>query len=48
MEPSLIDAYVLALHERLRGRPDAADVADEVADHLREHSDRLIASGAHR
>jgi hypothetical protein len=45
MERDLIDTYVGALRGRLRWRPDVADVVDEVADHLREHAERLLASG---
>jgi hypothetical protein len=46
VEGDLIEAYVAALQEHLRWRPDVVDVVDEVADHLREHVDRLVASGA--
>ncbi|MBI4939443.1 MAG: hypothetical protein HY830_01700 [Actinobacteria bacterium] len=45
MEPDLIDTYVAALRARLRWRVDVDDVADEAADHLREHADRLVAQG---
>jgi hypothetical protein len=45
VEASLIDAYVVALHARLRWRPDVDDVLDEVTDHLRERADRLVAQG---
>lgn len=45
MDHELIDAYVEALRHSLRWRVDVDDVADEAADHLREHVDRLVASG---
>ena len=45
MEHDLIDAYIEALRRTLRWRTDIADVADEVADHLKENVARLVASG---
>lgn len=45
MEPDLIDTYIAALRAQLRWRADADDVADEAADHLREHTNRLVAQG---
>jgi len=45
VEPDLIDAYIVALRERLGRRRDADDIVDEVADHMREHADRLVARG---
>jgi hypothetical protein len=45
MEPGLIDAYVHELRGKLRWHPDADNLADEVADHLREHAERLTAQG---
>ena len=46
MEPDLIEEYVGALHTRLAWRPDARDIADEVADHLRERAESLVAQGS--
>lgn len=45
MEPGLIDDYVAALREHLRWRRDVDDLADEVADHLYERADCLVAQG---
>jgi hypothetical protein len=45
VDHELIDAYVGALRHSLRWRADVDDVADEAADHLRTHVDRLVASG---
>jgi hypothetical protein len=42
---ALIDAYLVALRQTLRWRTDIDDVVDEVADHLRENVDRLVATG---
>jgi hypothetical protein len=41
----LIDAYLIALRQSLGWRTDIDDVVDEVADHLRENVDRLVATG---
>ena len=44
-EPDVIDAYVAGLRASLRWRPDADDLADEAADHLRETAARLVREG---
>lgn len=44
-ESDLIDGYVANLRGRLRRRPDADDVLDEVRDHLREAVAGLRAAG---
>ncbi len=41
----VIDAYVARLRASLRWRPDADDLADEAADHLRETAARLVHEG---
>jgi len=45
MDRDLIQEYVTALRDRLGWRADVDDVADEVADHLHEHADRLVRGG---
>ncbi|MEX1280360.1 MAG: hypothetical protein AB1Z57_10490 [Acidimicrobiia bacterium] len=44
---SLIDAYLAELDERLGRMPDRRSALDEVADHLWEKVDRLVAMGRH-
>lgn len=46
MATDLIDAYLLALRARLSWRGDVQDIVDEVADHLHEHAEHLVAQGA--
>lgn len=45
---TLIDAYLVELEVRLGRIPDRTSVVDEVADHLWEKVDRLVATGISR
>ncbi len=45
MEDDLIGEYVGVLRRRLAWRSDVDDIVDEIDDHLREHSDHLLARG---
>jgi hypothetical protein len=45
VEPDLIDSYVTALRGRLGWRGDVDDIVDEMADHLHEHVEHLVARG---